>query len=97
MVRMDPAHCHLSKDHHDLLPFWDDALSSVRKSKGPGFNHSNLLADMWNKHEAMIPELSKLYQLEIKEREDSIQKSCTKKISDKKEERKKERKSSGIY
>ena len=36
----------------------------------------------------MIPELSKLFQSEIKGRKDSIKESCAKSISDEKEERK---------
>ena len=38
----------------------------------------------------MIPELSKLYQLEIKEREDSLKESHAKNISDEKQRRKDE-------
>ena len=80
---------HLSKDHHDLLPFWQNAVSLVSKSQGPTIKLHSLLTELHNEHEAMIPELLKFYHTKIKEREDSIKESRAKKIPDKKAERKK--------
>ena len=90
MERVDQAHYHLSKDYHDLLPFWQDAVSLVSKSQQPTIKLPSLLSELCNKHEAMVQELLKLYHTEIKEREDSIKESCAKNISDQIAERKKQ-------
>ena len=87
MESQDEAHYFLS-EIHELRPFWEAAVSSLRSSRGPAIKVCSLLTEMHKEHEALIPELSKLYQLEIKEREDSIKETHDKNISDEKQERK---------
>ena len=74
MQMVDQAHYHLS-DIHDLRPFWEAAVKSV-SSRGPSFKVSCLLTELHKEHERLIPELSALYQLEIKEREESMKEIC---------------------
>ena len=87
MESWDQAHYYLS-EIHELRPFWEAAVSLLKSSRGPGIKLCSLLTEMCKEHEALIPELSKLYQLEIKEREDSIKATHDKNISDEKQKRK---------
>ena len=84
MKMVDQAHYHLS-DIHDLRPFWDAAVKSV-SSREPSFKVSCLLMELCNKHERLIPELSILYLLEIKEREKSMKENRDRNISIKEKE-----------
>ena len=84
---VDQAHYHLS-DIHDLRPFWVAAVKSLSSSRGPSFKVCSLLTELHKEHERLIPELSTLYLLEIKEREESIKENHDKNISDKQQERK---------
>ena len=87
MKMKDSTHYYLSEDH-GLLPFWENAISYLKAVKGPGITIHSLLTELQKEHEKMLPDLSKLYHMEIKEREDSIKDSNAKQISDAKEARK---------
>ena len=88
MKMQDSAHFLLS-EAHDLRPFWEKAVTSLRATKGPGISIRSILNELRTEHEELLPELSNVYHMERKETEDLMKDKHANNISQAEQERKK--------